>query len=181
MLAQISSDSSAYKSLVVLHILCAIIGFGAVFFNGIYGKQAAGRPGPEGVAITQATLVVSKIAEYFIYAVFVFGVLMVLFSPYDRYGFDTTFVWVSMLLYLIGIAISVGVLQPNVRRIAALSVELVAMGPPPAEPPPPGTAAPPPPPQVLEIEQRVKRVAMSDAVLKVLLVTILVLMVWKPL
>jgi hypothetical protein len=113
--------------------------------------------------------------------VFVFGVLMVLFSPYDRYDFETTFVWVSILLYLIGIAVSALVLQPSVRRIAALSVELVAMGPPPAAPPPPGTAAPPPPPQVLEIEQRVKRVAIADGFLKVLLVTILVLMVWKPL
>ena len=177
MLAQIASDSSAYKTLLVLHILCAIIGFGTVFFNGIYGAQAKNRPGPEGLAITQANLLVSRIGEYFIYAVFVFGVLMVLFSPYDRYDFETTFVWVSMLLYLIGIAISHAVLWPNVRKMTALSAELVAMGPPPAEMAPGAT----PPPQVMEIEERAKRVALADNVLKVLLVAVLVLMVWKPL
>jgi uncharacterized membrane protein len=181
MLAQNYFDSSAYKILLVLHILCAIVGFGAVFLNGIYGAQAKARPGPEGLAVAQANMLVSRIAEYFIYAVFVFGILMVLFSPFDRYDFATTFVWLSIVLYLVGIAVSHAVLWPNVRRMAALMTELVAMGPPPAEPPPAGATAPAPPPQVAELEQRGKVVALADNVLKVILVVILLLMVWKPL
>ena len=32
-------DGGFYKFVLVLHILCAIVGFGAVFLNGIYGQQ----------------------------------------------------------------------------------------------------------------------------------------------
>ncbi len=53
MLAAFGSD--AYKIVLVLHILCAIIGFGAVFLNGLYGAQAAKYKGPEGLAITRRT------------------------------------------------------------------------------------------------------------------------------
>ncbi|MGH9024788.1 MAG: hypothetical protein ACRDWD_01520 [Acidimicrobiia bacterium] len=180
-LAQFVTDSGVYKFLVVLHILTAIIGFGAVFFNGTYGSQSKARPGPEGLAITQANLVVSRIAEYFIYAVFVFGVLMVFLSPDDRYQFEDMFVWLSIVLYLLGIGISHGLLWPNVRRMAALATELVAMGPPPTQPPPPGTAQPAPPPQVMEIERHARIVGMADVALKIILVAILCLMVWKPL
>ena len=36
-------DGGLYKSCLVLHILCAIVGFGAVFLNGIYGQQMKAR------------------------------------------------------------------------------------------------------------------------------------------
>jgi hypothetical protein len=181
MLVQQYFDSSAYKILLVLHILTAIVGFGAVFLNGIYGAQAKARQGPEGLAITQANMLVSRIGEYFIYAVFIFGLLLVLFSPFDRYTFGDLFVWLSIVLYGLGIVVSHGVLQPNVRRMEALATELVAMGPPPAQPPPAGTASPSPPPQVMEIERRAQIVRAADVVLKILLIVILFLMVWKPL
>jgi hypothetical protein len=180
-LAQFVTDSGVYKLLVVLHILTAIIGFGAVFFNGIYGAQAAARRGPEGLAITQANLLVSRIAEFFIYAVFVFGLLLVFFSPDERYEWGDLFVWLSIVLYVLGIGISHGLLMPNVRRMVALSTELVAMGPPPTTPPPAGAPMPAPPPQVMEIERRAQIVRMADIALKIILVGILFLMVWKPL
>ncbi len=66
-----------YKFVLVLHILCAIIGFGAVFLNGIYGQQMKSRMqsgrGAEALAIYEANFTVSKIGEYFIYAVFLLG------------------------------------------------------------------------------------------------------------
>ncbi|MBM3671445.1 MAG: hypothetical protein FJW86_04580 [Actinobacteria bacterium] len=70
-------SDTAYDITETLHIVCAIIGIGAVFLNGIYGRQAASRRGKEGLAIFQANFLVSKVAEYFIYAIFLFGVLMV--------------------------------------------------------------------------------------------------------
>ena len=69
-------DSGTYKLFLVLHILSAIIGFGAVFLNAIYGQQARARKGREGLAISQANFLVSSIGMYFIYAVFVFGILL---------------------------------------------------------------------------------------------------------
>ena len=73
-------NSGIYKLVLVLHILTAIVGFGAVLLNGIYGQQARSRRGTEGLAISQANFLVSRIGMFFIYGVFVFGVLLVVLS-----------------------------------------------------------------------------------------------------
>ena len=163
-------DSGTYKLFLVLHILSAIIGFGAVFLNAIYGQQARARKGREGLAISQANFLVSSIGMYFIYAVFVFGILLVLLSD-KSWKFEQFWIWGSIGLYIIGIGLSHGVLLPNVRRMQALMGELVDAGPP---------SAGGPPPQVVELEERGRRVGVTGATLNVLLVLILLLMVWKP-
>jgi hypothetical protein len=62
-----------------------------------------------------------------------------------------------------------------VKRIIALQEELVAMGAPPA-----GAPAGQPPPQVVEIEERGRRVGIVSVALQLDLVVILMLMVWGP-
>lgn len=165
---------NSYDLLLLLHILTAIVGFGAVFLNGIYGAQAKSRQGVEGLAIVQANFLVSRIAEYFIYAVFVTGILLVLISE-SAWKFGDTWIWLSIVLYLIGIAISHAVLQPSVKRMIALMEQLAHMGPPPG-----GGSAGGPPPQVMELEERGKRVGLSSTALHVILIVILYLMVFKP-
>jgi uncharacterized membrane protein len=167
-------NTGIYKLVLVLHILSAIVGFGAVLLNGIYGQQARARRGPEGLAITQANFLVSRIAQYFIYAVFVFGVLLVVLSD-KVWSFTDSWITAAIVLYVLGIGLSHGLLMPNVRRIIALQEELVAMGPPPA-----GAAAGQPPSQVVEIEDRGRRVGIVSTVLQLDLVVILMLMVWGP-
>lgn len=170
MLASYGSD--AYKIVLTLHILCAIVGFGAVFLNALYGQQAKARKGPEGLAISEANLLVSKVGEYFIYAVFVLGIALVLIGD-DYWDFGQAWVWLSTLLFLVGIGISHGLLFPRVNRLIDLQRELVTGGPPPA-----GAAGPPP--QVLEMEQIGKKIGMIGPVLNLLLVVLLALMVFKP-
>jgi hypothetical protein len=168
-----------YKLVLVLHILVAIVGFGTVFLNGIYGAQAKGRQGREGLAIAQANYLVSRVGEYFIYAVLVTGILLVLFSD-SVWEFGNTWIWASIVLYALGLAIAHAVLQPNVRRMNALMEQLVHMGAPPAAPAassPPASALPP---QVQELQQRGKRVGFAGAILNLDVVLILMLMVWKP-
>jgi uncharacterized membrane protein len=166
-------EGTWYKVVLLAHILCAIVGFGTVFLNGLYGREAKKRPGPGGAAITAANFAVSSIAEYFIYAVFVFGVALVLMSD-DAWKFEDTWVWLAMALYLVGIAVSHTLLLPNARRMRDLSAELAAAGPPPTD------APPGPPPQVAEMEQRAKTLGASSTFLHLLLVVILYLMIWKP-
>ena len=170
MLAAVGSD--AYKIVLVLHILCAIVGFGAVFLNGIYGQQAGARKGKEGLAISEANHLVSTIGEYFIYAVFLLGIALVLIGD-DTWDFGDTWIWLAMLLYLCGIGISHGLLNPRVRKMLALQRELLASGGPPAE----GSG---PPPQVAELEATGKKVGLYGAILNVLVIVVLVLMVFKP-
>jgi uncharacterized membrane protein len=165
--------STAYKIVLFLHILCAIVGFGTVFLNGLYGAQAKRRPGPGGLAIQEANLFVSKIAEYFIYAVFILGIGLVSMSD-DAWKFSQTWVWLAMLLYIVGIGVSHGVLFPNAKKMRDLAAEMVAAGPPPAD------APPGPPPQVAEMERRGKTLGAASTFLHLLLAVILVLMIWKP-
>ena len=167
MLAAYGSD--AYKIVLVLHILCAIVGFGAVFLNGIYGAQAKARRGPEGLAISQANFLVSEIGQYFIYAVFLLGIVLVLIGD-NLFDFGQTWIWLAMLLFLSSLAVSHLMLRPRVKRMQALMEEVIA-GPPPAGGPPP---------QVAEMEQLGKQIGMIAPALQVALVVILFLMVFKP-
>ena len=119
--------STAYKIVLLLHILCAIVGFGTVFLNGLYGAEAKRRPGRGGLAIQEANLFVSKIAEYFIYAVFILGIGLVSMSD-DASKFSQTWIWLAMLLYIVGIGVSHGVLFPNAKKMRDLAAEMVAAG-----------------------------------------------------
>jgi uncharacterized membrane protein len=168
MLAAYNSD--AYNIVKVLHILCAIVGFGAVTLNGLYGAQAKKRGGSEAAAIGQAVYRVSTVGEYFIYAVFVLGIGLVAMGN-NFFDFGQTWVWLSMVLYITGLGLSHGVLRPRVRRMNGLMVELAGS---------PGSAAGGPPPQAVELEALAKQVATTEMALNLLLVVILVFMVFKP-
>jgi uncharacterized membrane protein len=154
-----------------LHIFSAIVGFGTVFLNGLYGRQASQREGSAGLAIFRATESVAKVASLFIYAVFVSGILLVLSS--DAWSFGDSWISAAMGLYIVAIGLSHGLLQPNVRKMGALMEELVDAGP-------PAGGAAGPPPQVAEIERRGRTVGMTSAVLNLMVVAILYLMIWKP-
>ena len=165
--------NGVYDFFLLLHILCAIIGFGAVFLNALYGQEIRKRPGPEGVAIFEANFRVSKIAEYFIYAVFVLGfVVLALAKVGDTkvFEFSQTWVWLSVVLYIVGIGVSHGVLMPSVKKMGNLMREMVAGGP----------TVGGPPPQVAQLQELGKRVAAAGATLNVLLIVIVALMIWKP-
>ena len=167
MLAAFGSDT--YKVVLVLHILCAIIGFGAVFLNALYGRQAAEIKGSEGLAITRANFKVSKVGEIFIIAVFFLGIALVLIGD-NVFDFGQTWIWLSMTLFIIALGLSQGIMTPAVKKIISLQEELMS-GPPPAGGPPP---------QVAEIERYGKRLAAVGPILNIMRVVILVLMVFKP-
>lgn len=165
MLADYGSD--AYNIVKVLHILCAIVGFGAVTLNGLYGAQAKARGGVEAAAIGQAVYRVSVVGEYFIYAVFVL-VLALVGMGNNLFDFGQTWVWLSIVLYITGLGISHGVLRPRVKRMNALLVEAAAA---------PGGG---PPPQAAELDALGKQLAATEMALNLLLVVILFFMVFKP-
>ena len=172
-IVELGSTDTVYVIMLLLHILAAIVGFGGVQLNGLYAQQAQQRPGREGVAINQAVWAVSKVAEIFIYLVFVSGVLLVLMSENDLISFGDLWISLSILLYLIGIGLSHAILFPSVRKANALAEELSR-----TEGPPPGAQGPPP--QVVQLEALGQKIGMTDMVLKVLLVVILFLMIFKP-
>jgi len=162
-------NSGIFKLLLVLHILSAIVGLGAVMLNGLYAAQSQKRPGPEGRAVSEANEAVSNIAEKVIYLVPVFGILLVLASD-SAIKFSNTFVWLSLVLFIAALGVSHSVLVPGQRKINALLLEL-EQGPPPAGGPPP---------QLVQIQALGKRQAAAGASLNVVVAVILILMIWKP-
>jgi uncharacterized membrane protein len=162
-----STNSGLYKTLLVLHILTAIVGLGAVMLNALYARESQSRRGPAGRAVSEANLAVSLVGEYFIYAIPVFGILLVIAGDWS---FSDTWIWLSLALYVLALGISHSVLIPGHKQINALLAEM-EQGPPP-------TAGPPP--QVAQIEALGKRQAMAGTTLNVFVVIFLVLMIWKP-
>lgn len=165
-------DTTAYEIVKTLHILAAVVGFGAVMLNGFYGAAMKRQRGPEAAFMGRTVYEVSEIATYFIYAVFLLGFAALGLSD-SVWELDQTWIWSSIVLYVVGVGMSHGMLRPNVRRMNELMAELATTGP-----PPPGAGGPPP--QVLELEERGKRQGMISMVLNLIVVVITYLMVAKP-
>ena len=164
-----TTQSGLYRTLLVLHILSAIVGLGAVMLNGLYASQAMKRQGPTGRAVSEANFAVSSIGEKFIYAIPVFGILLVLASD-KAWKFSQAWVWLALLLYVVAIGISHSILIPGHKKINALLAEMEQGAPPVGGPPP----------QVAQIQVLGKRQAAAGATLNVFVVIFLVLMIWKP-
>jgi uncharacterized membrane protein len=162
-----------YNLVLVLHILCAIVGFGAVFLNGVYGQQMKTRMQSgkisEAIGIFEANLFVSRIGEYFIYAVFLLG-LAVLGLSDSVFKFSQTWMWLSIVIYIVAIGLSHGVLMPAVRRMGLLMHEMAA-GPPPVGGPPP---------QAAEMASIGQKLGVVGPILDLSMIAVLFLMVFKP-
>lgn len=167
------TQTTLYKIVLILHILVVIVGIGTVFLNGLYGAEVKNRPGPGGLAIAEANFRVSMVAEYFIYAIFVLGIALVLLSD-GQWRFSQTWVWASIATFVVSLGVSHGLLLPKVRRMNALMEEMAAAGP------PPGGAMAGPPPQVGMIETLGKQVGAASGVLHLMTLALLFLMVFKP-
>jgi uncharacterized membrane protein len=162
--------------------MCVIIGFGGVFLNGVYGAESKRRRGPEGLAVFEATERVGRIAEFFILAVPVFGIALVLMS-HHQWEFSQAWVSASLTIYVAALIVSFGFHLPNLRRMGGLMHELVSMSVPVPvtvgghEPMPEPDG---PPPQALELERRGRMAGIYGGTLNLAIVAVVILMVWKP-
>ena len=167
-------DDLAYGIFLFLHILAVISGLGPTIAYPMFGSIARRKQGPEGTAIFGATLEVGGKLEYAIYAIPVFGIILVLLSD-DAFEFTDGWIIAGILLYAVAMYVSQGLHTPNLRKMHELQLELARMGPPPE-----GAAAGGPPPQVVELEERGKRAGMYGGILHLSIVLLLIDMIWKP-
>ena len=175
LLAAVNSDR--YYLLLTLHIVAVVVGFGAVFLNGVYASRANRIGGSEGIALSEAVSNLSrKWAAPFQYAAFVLGLLLVLDSDVPAlhrraWAFDQAWLSLSMVIYVAIIALEHAAYRPNEKRMIELQRELLELRPIPAG------AAPPP---VTELERRGSRAAIVGAALDLAVVVVIGLMIWKP-
>ena len=173
-------SGTAYKLFFLGHIVCAIVGFGGVVLNGLYGYLAKQRTGTDGLAIVEANDAVSELCAKFIYAVPVFGFGMVFLSD-GVWSFHQTWLWLALAIYVGALGLSHGVMKPTVKRMITLMKEMVRqpVGPD-GQPIVPDAAPAGPPPQAAEMATLGQRAAATGAVLNGALVVVLILMIWKP-
>ena len=162
-------NDGAYNTVKSLHIVLAIVGFGAVFLNGIYEARARRAGGREGLAIAETNWFVSdRVAQYLIYLVFLLGFALVGMSD-KTYKFSHTWISVSIVLFLVGIGLVHGLVRPNERRMIELQRSMAGA--------PVGAGAPP---EAAEYDRLFRRGTAAGLVLNALLIAIVFLMVFKP-
>ncbi|HWH36114.1 MAG TPA: DUF2269 family protein [Acidimicrobiales bacterium] len=156
-----------YRTVLLLHILTVVVGFGAFIANASYARLARQRGGAEGLAISQAsTAVTRQVALGAIYAVPLFGILLVVLSD-GIFGFGDPWVSLSFLLYIVAVALLVAVVLPAQRRADQLGASLVAGSA--------GGAG-----AQSELDALGRKLAASSGAFNLLFVVLLALMIFKP-
>jgi hypothetical protein len=162
--------SDGYKIVLVLHLLAAMVGFGGIFLNVAYGLQARARQGREGTAIAEALYNVSrKWTEYFIYAVPILGIALVMMSK-DTIKFSDLWVSASLAVYIVALGVLHALQFPNIKKMNLLMAELADSG----------ARASGSTDLVAELERRGKRSAFVGGLFNLLVVAAVCLMVFKP-
>jgi uncharacterized membrane protein len=162
-------DDGAYNAIKSIHILLAIVGFGAVFLNGIYLGRARRAGGREGLAISETNWFVSdRVAQWLVYLVFILGFALIGMSD-KVYKFSQTWIWLSIVLFVVAIGVVHGMVRPNERRMIELQRAMAAA--------PVGSG---PPPEAAEYDRLFQRDAVVGTALDVIVVVIVFLMVFKP-
>jgi hypothetical protein len=167
-------NSGLFKLVLVLHLLSVVIGFGGITLIGFVGASSQQYPGPAGQAVFDTSQRLGKVAEYFIYAVPVFGIALLFISTTGGnhvYWWDQAWVSISLLIYIATLGFVHALHLPNLRRMGELMAEMNA-GPPPS--------AGGPPPQVAELQARGQRAGVYGGITNLAWVVVLILMVWKP-
>jgi len=163
-------QGNVYRVVLILHILTVVFGFGPIVLAWLYDTESSKRGRQHAFAVGEVQFAVTSIATYVIYGIFVTGVLLVLASD-KAWKFDSLWVSLAMLSYIVAIGISHGMLIPNERRLNVLRRELAQMD---------GEVLDGPPEQAVELADRTKRAAAMGTVLDLILVFIIYLMVFKP-
>lgn len=160
----VNIDSGAYKFILLLHILAVVVGIGSQMLNGLYAAKAK-KLGAAAGGTMQVNLEVSHFAEYFIYAIPVLGFALLGMSD-GAFEVGQTWIWLSLVLYVLALGISHGVMFPSAKKMQAIGPRLVS-GQVTAEDGATATA--------LE-----KKLAAGDMTLNLLVVVLIGLMIWKP-
>lgn len=154
-----------YRLFLLLHILTAMVGFGAVAFNGMYRMRARQHGGDAELIVLEVNGFVTRFAEYLIYAVLVFGLLTSLTSQ-STWQFGQSWLSAATFLYVLEIGLLHGVIHRSERHYEDLLAQFADSGEPTAE--------------VSQMEQLEKRIRFGWAGFDVVFLIVLYLMVFTP-
>jgi uncharacterized membrane protein len=115
----LGTEGSLYRLLLLLHIGCAVLGFGALAFNGVLRLRARDHDGDVELFILDENAFVTRIAEYLVYGVLVFGLLVSLTSQSEWLP-SQSWLSLSILLYMIELGLLHGIIHRKEREYRSL-------------------------------------------------------------
>jgi hypothetical protein len=156
-----------YEFWLFLHIMAAIVAFGPIFVFPLVGILRAKNPQHVLFAVHIDESIESRLVIPFALTMPVSGAALII----DRHIDLTSSKWlgVAIILYAIALALALFHQVPATRRLIRIAEAMPAQGP--------GAEAAGPPPEMVAIFNRVRAVGM---LLTLLLVTIVVMMIFKP-
>jgi hypothetical protein len=169
-IAVVPSDGVAFNLFVLLHIVCAVGGYGALIYRGWVLDLARRRGAPASAGVLSVYGQVSQVAEVLIYGVLVFGIAAIAVTS-DHQLFRKPWVVAAFIVYLAMLAVLHAIVRPAERRYRRAMLELAQT---------PAMAPPARPPQLAEMDTLYSRVAVGMGTFNLLLLGALYLMVFKP-
>ena len=156
-----------YRLVLLLHILCASVGFGALAFNGIYRMRAHQLEPDAELLLLEESVFVTRTAEYLVYGALVFGLLVSLTSQ-NEWLTSQWWLSLSILLYMIEVGLLHGVIHRAEREYHILLRKVNA------------GRVDDRPERVAQLERLEQRISWGWAGFDLLFLVILYLMVFTP-
>ena len=112
---------SYLELLLLLHILSAIVGFGATFSFGVLGPLAAKTGGPQALGMLKGIVATEKKLVYPAIVIQpVTGVLLIFEEGWDNSFFSHWWLWIAILLFVTAVYIALAVQTPTVEKMIEL-------------------------------------------------------------
>ncbi len=155
--------SAIYQIILLLHIATAIVGFGGVIAHGAYNAKAFASSAGDAAVLFRTTQMVTNLAHYAIYAVFVLGLILVSLSD-GQISFGDPWISASFVIWFALVGVAHGMVRPAVAQLRETAEALPAT-------------------QLLsedaDAKTTAKKLALGEALTQLLLVIALVVMIWQ--
>lgn len=156
-----------YNFLLVLHILTVIVGIGPMTLNGVYAVKAKKIGGPAQGGAMRVNFEVAMVAEKIIYLIPITGFALIAAAGDDRnLELSQTWLWLSIVLYVVSLGISHGLMKPSALKMQAIGAKMAS-----------GQGTPEDGAMAGSLQ---KRLAMGGMTLNLMLVVLVALMVVQP-
>ena len=159
-----NDPSTLYRIVLLLHIAASIVGFGGVIAHSAYNAKAFAGTAGDARVLLRTTQMVTSLAHYAIYGVFVLGILLIALSD-GGIGFGDPWISGSFLVWFLLVGVAHGLVRPAVRDLESAAEALDSDARMTEDPTVVGLA---------------KKLALGEGLTQVLLVVALVLMIWQP-
>ncbi len=159
-----------FNIFVLLHIICAVGGFGALVYRGWVLDLARERGPAASAGVLAVYGQVAQVGEVLVYGLVVFGIAAIAVSG-DHALFKKPWVIAALVVFVGMVGVLHGLVRPAERRYREAMLELAQT---------PAMAPPERPPQMAEMERLYGRIGRGMGAFNILLLGALYLMVFKP-